>query len=67
MRRRHGISEQSFCRWKAKYGGMDVSDAKRLKNENRRLKHIVAVAGAHDHARAESAVVTHIDRVRFPQ
>jgi putative transposase len=43
--RRHGISEQTFYRWKAKYGGMDVSDAKRLKqleDENRRLKHIVA-------------------------
>jgi len=43
--RRHGISEQSFYRWKAKYGGMDVSDAKKLRaleDENRRLKHIVA-------------------------
>lgn len=43
--RRHGISEQSFYRWKAKYGGMELSDAKRLRileEENRRLKHIVA-------------------------
>ena len=43
--RRHGISEQSFYRWKAKYGGMEVSDAKRLRaleDENGRLKHIVA-------------------------
>lgn len=43
--RRHGVSEQSFYRWKAKYGGMDVSDAKKLhalEDENRRLKHIVA-------------------------
>jgi putative transposase len=43
--RRHGISEQSFYRWKAKYGGMEVSDAKKLRgleDENRRLKHIVA-------------------------
>jgi putative transposase len=43
--RRHGSSEQSFYRWKAKYGGMDVSDAKKLRmleDENRRLKHIVA-------------------------
>ena len=30
-RRRHGISEQSFYRWEAKYGGMDVSEAKRLR------------------------------------
>jgi len=43
--RRHGISEQSFYRWKAKYGGMEVSEAKRLRaleDENGRLKHIVA-------------------------
>ena len=43
--RRYGISVQSFYRWKAKYGGMDVSEAKRLRvleDENRRLKHIVA-------------------------
>ena len=43
--RRHGISEQTFYRWKAKFGGMEVSDAKklrRLEDENRRLKHIVA-------------------------
>lgn len=29
--RQHGISEQTFYRWKSKYGGMEVSDAKRLK------------------------------------
>ena len=29
--REHGFSEQSFYRWKSKYGGMEVSDAKRLK------------------------------------
>ena len=43
--RRHGITETTFYRWKAKYGGMDVSDAKKLKaleEENRKLKHIVA-------------------------
>ena len=43
--RQHGISEQTFHRWKAKYGGMEVSDARRLKqleDENRRLKHLVA-------------------------
>jgi putative transposase len=43
--RRHGISEQSLYRWKAKFGGMDLSDAKKLRaleDENRRLKHIVA-------------------------
>jgi putative transposase len=43
--RRHGISEQTFYRWKAKYGGLEVSDAKRLRQleaENRRLKQVVA-------------------------
>jgi putative transposase len=43
--RKHGIAEQTFYRWKTKYGGMDVSDAKRLKaleRENSELKKIVA-------------------------
>lgn len=43
--RQHGISEQTFHRWKAKFGGMEVTDARRLKqleDENRRLKHLVA-------------------------
>ena len=43
--RRHGISEQTFYRWKAKYGGMQPSDAQKLKgleDENRRLKKLLA-------------------------
>ncbi len=43
--RKHNCSEQSFYRWKAKFGGMDVSDAKRLRElerENTELKNIVA-------------------------
>ena len=43
--RRHGITVTTFYRWKAKFGGMEVSDARRLRqleDENRRLKHIVA-------------------------
>ena len=43
--RRHGISEQTYYRWKAQFGGLQVDDAKRLKaleDENRRLKRIVA-------------------------
>jgi putative transposase len=39
--RQHGISDATFYKWKAKYGGMEVLDAKRLKgleDENRRLK-----------------------------
>ncbi len=43
--RRHGISEATFYKWKAKYGGMGGSEAKRLKaleEENRRLKKLLA-------------------------
>jgi len=43
--RKHGVSRQTFYRWRAKYGGMDVDEAKRLKSledENRRLKRLVA-------------------------
>ncbi len=45
--KKHGISEQTFYRWKKKYGGMDVADAKRLKElevENGRLKKALAEA-----------------------
>jgi len=43
--RKYGIAQGTFYRWKSKFGGMDVSEAKRLKGleeENRRLKRIVA-------------------------
>lgn len=43
--RRHGISAATFYKWKAKFGGMDVSDAKRLKaleDENAKLKKLLA-------------------------
>jgi putative transposase len=43
--RQHGIAEGTFYRWKSKYGGLELSDAKRLKqleDENRRLKRLVA-------------------------
>jgi putative transposase len=43
--RQHGVSEQTFYRWKAKYGGLEGGDAKKLKQleeENRNLKHVVA-------------------------
>jgi len=43
--RKHGISDQTYYNWKAKYGGMTVSKAKRLRaleEENRKLKQIVA-------------------------
>lgn len=43
--RKHNCSEQSFYRWKSKYGGMEVSEAKRLRElekENTELKRMVA-------------------------
>ena len=43
--RQHGISSATFYKWKGKYGGMEVSEARRLRqleDENRRLKQIVA-------------------------
>lgn len=43
--RRHGISRQTFYVWRRKFGGLQVSDAKRLRaleEENRRLKRVVA-------------------------
>ncbi len=45
LTRRHGITPTTFYNWKAKYGGLDVSEAKRLKaleDENRRLKKLLA-------------------------
>jgi len=43
--RKHGVSRNTFYAWRKKFGGMEVSDAKRLKrleDENRRLKQLVA-------------------------
>ena len=43
--RKHGIGSETFYKWKAKYGGLDVSEAKRLRSledENRRLKKLLA-------------------------
>jgi len=45
LAREHGISEATIYTWKGKYGGMEVSEAQRLRtleDENRRLKHLVA-------------------------
>lgn len=43
--RRHGVSQATFYKWKTKFGGMDVSDARRLKaleDEDGRLKKLLA-------------------------
>jgi putative transposase len=45
LARKHGISEATLYNWKAKYGGLDVSEAKRLRTleeENRKLKKLLA-------------------------
>jgi len=45
--RKHGISSATFYKWKAKYGGLEVSEARRpkvLEDENRRLKKLLAEA-----------------------
>ena len=45
--RKHGISSATFYKWKAKYGGLDMSDAKRLRaleDENAKLKKVLAEA-----------------------
>jgi putative transposase len=47
LARRHGIAENTLYRWKAKYGGLEVSEAKRLReleHENARLKKLLAEA-----------------------
>jgi len=48
--REHGISEQTYYRWKSKFSGMSISDARRLKeleSENRMLKRLVAEKELH--------------------
>lgn len=45
--RKHGISQNTFYKWKARYGGLEVSDARKLKSletENARLKRLLADA-----------------------
>jgi len=45
LRRKHGISEQTFHRWKARYGGVEVTDGQRLRQleeENRKVKQLLA-------------------------
>lgn len=54
--RRHGVSRQTLYRWRAKYGGMQVSDVRRLKQlegETRRLKQLLAEAALDNQALRE--------------
>ena len=51
--RKHGFSDDSFYKWRAKFGGMDVSEARRLKeleSENGKLKRLLAEAHLDIHA-----------------
>jgi putative transposase len=51
--RKHGFSDASFYKWRAKFGGMDVSEARRLKeleSENGKLKKLLAEAHLDIHA-----------------
>ena len=54
--REHNISEQTFYRWKKKYGDMELADAKRLKaleKENAELKKSMSMTKRYDHANEE--------------
>lgn len=47
LARRHGVSEATICNWKAKYGGLELSEARRLRaleDENAKLKRLLADA-----------------------
>ena len=47
LRRKHGVSSPTFYKWKAKFGGVDVSEARKLKaleEENRQLERLLADA-----------------------
>jgi hypothetical protein len=62
MCRKHGVSAATFYKWKAKYGGMDVSDARRLKalaDENAKLKKLLAVAMLDNAMRREGIALNH--------
>ena len=59
--RKHGVSSATFFKWKSKYGGLDVSEARRLKileEENRKLKKLLA----RDHARHRHAEGTQFQK-----
>src|SRR5215216_1360375 len=62
LARKHGISEATLYNWKAKYGAMDVSDAKRLRSledENRKLKKLLAESMLDQAARIRLPAAVH--------
>lgn len=58
--RKHGVSDASIYKWKAKFGGLEVSEAKRLKtleDENTRLKRLLTMGGLRNSAELGSPFV----------
>ena len=56
LRRRHGVSPATYYKWKARYGGLEVSEARRLRlleEENRKLKQLLAEAAPDNHVLKE--------------
>jgi hypothetical protein len=53
--RKYGVSEQTFYRWRRKYGGLDPGELERLEDENRKLKQLVAELPLDKHVRAGAA------------
>jgi putative transposase len=54
--RRHGVSPATFYKWKARFGGLEVSDARRLRqleDENRKLKQLLAESALDNHVLKE--------------
>ena len=65
--RKHGISSATFFNWKAKYGGLEVSDARRLKaleDENRKLKKLLAEAML-DNAMLDNAMLKDLNAKKW--
>ena len=64
--RKHGISDATFYNWRSRYGGMEVSDARRLKSledENRRLKKLLAESMLNASTLTGLRVVRELDRI----
>jgi putative transposase len=66
--RRHGFSEASYYLWRSKFGGMNVSDAKRLKEleaQNGRLKRLLAVDFAYKLSQHFAPILSHLVKDKF--
>jgi putative transposase len=66
--RKYGVSDATFYKWRSKYGGMDVSDARKLKSledENRRLKKLLAESMLRVSAKVCASDPWRVDRHRI--